>query len=683
MVIDRKKLVTRHNPKLHQIDKRSPLSVGNGEFAFTADITGLQSFPEAYKVPLGTQSQWGWHSTNGHSHYKWDDLTLQSLDTYGRSVKYPLHPNDSEEAYHWLRQNPHRMQLGQISFTFIKENGEEAKVTDLQNICQELDLWKGLLMSEYEIEGEKIYVETVCHPDIDLLSVRIKSSLIEKGRLFVNLRFPSSNMISTLWEESFHLNWDPKGHLSKIIESTDKFLGIERVLDDDIYHVHWNWSHGVTHQEDEHSFSFQPEKDHSKVEFSIAFTKSNIQSCSFEETYRASASYWEQFWETGGAIDFSGSTNPGAFELERRVVLSQYLIDIHSSGSLPPQETGLMYNSWFGKFHLEMHWWHAANLPIWGRWKKLAKSLDWYLKILPQARELAKSQGYKGARWPKQIAYDGIQSPSPIATVLIWQQPHPIFLAELCYRAEPSKELLQRWESIIIETAEFMASYAHWNEDKRQYDLGPPLIPAQENHRPEESMNPTFELEYWRFGLELAIQWMKRLKKSVPSSWVQVMENIAKPTHKNGVYLAHENCPDTFEKYNTDHPSMVGALGILPGKLIDPKIMEQTLEKVYTEWKWETSWGWDFPMCAMTAARIGRGDLAVQFLLKNTVKNTYLINGHNYQDESLTAYLPGNGGLLTAVAMMACGWSENAKENPGFPKDATWHVKAEGIHPII
>src|SRR5690625_410429 len=205
MVIDRKKLVTRHNPKLHQIDKRSPLSVGNGEFAFTADITGLQSFPQAYKVPLGTQSQWGWHSTNGHSHYKWDDLTLQSLDTYGRSVKYPLHPNDSEEAYHWLRQNPHRMQLGQISFTFIKENGEEAKVTDLQNICQELDLWKGLLMSEYEIEGEKIYVETVCHPDIDLLSVRIKSSLIEKGRLFVNLRFPSSNMISTLWEESFHL----------------------------------------------------------------------------------------------------------------------------------------------------------------------------------------------------------------------------------------------------------------------------------------------------------------------------------------------------------------------------------------------------------------------------------------------------------------------------------------------
>ena len=59
--IDRRSLVRRHNPTLAALDPRSPLSVGNGEFAFTADITGLQSLPQPYEsgIPLSTLSQWG------------------------------------------------------------------------------------------------------------------------------------------------------------------------------------------------------------------------------------------------------------------------------------------------------------------------------------------------------------------------------------------------------------------------------------------------------------------------------------------------------------------------------------------------------------------------------------------------------------------------------------------------
>ena len=59
--IDRAALVRRHNPQVRSFDPRGCLSVGNGEFAFTADATGLQTFPELYDViPLCTQSQWGW-----------------------------------------------------------------------------------------------------------------------------------------------------------------------------------------------------------------------------------------------------------------------------------------------------------------------------------------------------------------------------------------------------------------------------------------------------------------------------------------------------------------------------------------------------------------------------------------------------------------------------------------------
>lgn len=52
----------------------------------------------------------------------------------------------------------------------------------------------------------------------------------------------------------------------------------------------------------------------------------------------------------------------------------------------------------------------------------------------------------------------------------------------------------------------------------------------------------------------------------------------------------------------------------------------------------------------------------------NKRTNTYLPNGHNYQDPRLRVYLPGNGGLLTAIALMCAGWDGCEIENPGFPK---------------
>jgi hypothetical protein len=62
--IDRLALVSRHHPVLRGFDTGAPLSVGNGELAFTADATGLQTFAEAYDatIPLGTLAQWGWHT---------------------------------------------------------------------------------------------------------------------------------------------------------------------------------------------------------------------------------------------------------------------------------------------------------------------------------------------------------------------------------------------------------------------------------------------------------------------------------------------------------------------------------------------------------------------------------------------------------------------------------------------
>ena len=73
--------MARNNPRVTQIDTLSSLTVGNGEFAFTVDATGLQTFPEYYRkgVPLGTQSQWGWHSFPNAENYTHSE-TLKEYD---------------------------------------------------------------------------------------------------------------------------------------------------------------------------------------------------------------------------------------------------------------------------------------------------------------------------------------------------------------------------------------------------------------------------------------------------------------------------------------------------------------------------------------------------------------------------------------------------------------------------
>ena len=55
--IDRRKVVQFFNPHRNASSDTTPLQVGNGNFAFGVDITGLQTFS-----PFATMSTWGWHN---------------------------------------------------------------------------------------------------------------------------------------------------------------------------------------------------------------------------------------------------------------------------------------------------------------------------------------------------------------------------------------------------------------------------------------------------------------------------------------------------------------------------------------------------------------------------------------------------------------------------------------------
>jgi hypothetical protein len=683
--IDRLALVTRNNVVVEQPDTLASLSVGNGNFAFTTDITGLQTFYKEYEngVTLGTQSNWGWHTFPNTEDYSIMQSAVYS-DYRGRKVPYLAQSAKNErdaKAIDYFRENPQRLQLGVIRLLLKKSDGTEVKLADIQQPKHQLNLWEGCISSEFSVEGQPVKVEVFCHQQKDMVSAKISSPLIEKGRLKVEWIFPYAVPVNT------HSGYDfvsPNKHQSKLEKVGENSAKIIRTLDNDHYQVKMEWAGQAELQEIEKHHFVLSSKSGNLLEFSCLFAPEiNSETLpSFAETEKNNLENWKNFWETSGVVDFSACTDLRAKELERRFVLSQYLTKIQNSGNMPPQETGLVFNSWYGKAHLEMHWWHTAHFANWGHPEIIDRQLEWYHTIYKKALETAQLQGFKGIRWPKMVGTEGQNSPSGIGSYLIWQQPHIIYMAEQLYRSHPSPEILNKYKDLIFATADFMADFAVPDSTGNVYNLLPPLIPAQEHWKRETSVNPPFELAYWHWGLTIAQEWRKRLNLQPDSKWEDVRKKIAAPAQKNGLYLGIANAPDSYTdpKAITDHPMVTGTVGILPlWDKVDPEIMRNTLKKVMSVWNWPMTWGWDYPMVAMCATRLNEPEIALEALLKDVQKNTYLKNGHNYQSPRLRIYLPGNGGFLKTIALMCAGWDGCTVENPGFPKDGKWNVKWEGL----
>ena len=76
------------------------------------------------------------------------------------------------------------------------------------------------------------------------------------------------------------------------------------------------------------------------LEFGLRLrAEDQCQSVELVTSVRAAAQrYWNNFWQTGGAIDLSGSQDPRWFELERRIVLSEYLTAIQDAGKARPRK---------------------------------------------------------------------------------------------------------------------------------------------------------------------------------------------------------------------------------------------------------------------------------------------------------------------------------------------------------
>ncbi|KAK8061707.1 Six-hairpin glycosidase-like protein [Apiospora phragmitis] len=744
--IDREAIVSKFNVVRTSLiyNETTPLQVGNGDFAFNVDNTGMQTF-----LSFNTLSTWAWHNdslpTNGETVA---DYTGVPMLTHGRNVSYEVPDPDLPEISQWLIGNPNRVNLGRIG---LKLKGQTLSASDISEPRQELNLWTGCITSKFQVDGTPVEVVTQGDLETDAVAFEIESDLLASGDLEVELDFPYPPVHSAEYKyEVFVGVYDfPLNHTSELVRDCSQsnnatVAHIYHEMQETKYYVDLRWdassssSPPPTLRRNEppgssaktaHRYTLSPGRgrdgDSSRLSFTAHFAPSKQTPARPREIRARSSAAWAAYWTEGGFVDvMTGSSHPNATELQRRIVLSQYHVRVNSASSRQqtPQESGLVNNGWYGKFHMEMVVWHGAHWATWGRQRLFDGVFPGvYERVLGSSVARARRMGWAGARWPKMTdPVTGASSPGGINGLLMWQQPHPMYLAMLAYQGSPTQETLERWDPILTATADYMASYAWENETSGYHDLGPPAYGVTENTPPTLTLNLAYEatlsmqslipqLAYWQYSLRVAQHWKALLGRPIPGEWTRVSANLVPlPTTtdaKTGqsYYAVYEGLNSSWwtedTKLASDPRSLIMLQGILPDHpplvnsnatdkampqervMVDPETARVTSDQVWDVWGDDRIRGWGRPVLAMNAARIGRPDRAVYHL---TAFDYWKFDDAGFalrseNDGTPPPFMPANAGLLYAVGYMAAGWAGSEGDSPGFPKDGGWVIKHEGM----
>ena len=353
--IDRESVVRRFNLKLNQSHPYSPVQVGNGNFAFGVDITGLQTF-----LPHNTLSSWGWHNSSlptTPNQTSISDFTGQDWRTHGRLVNYNQ-PNPSEkDISQWLIANPHRINLGRLGLWFGGKNISEYELADKSQV---LDLWEGKISSSFSLNGAGVHVKTVSSPETDTVAVEIRSELIQQGQLGVFLDFPYATG-KNKFDAPFVGLFNATSNHTTSLRSKKHGATITHTLDATTYDAEIKWKnegHITRANNETHKYIMTSGKGSNTLTFTVTFTPKATKGIStFKQVEKNARNWWRNYWSTGAFVSLPIAANKTAEELQRRIVLTQYLLAVNGAGKDPPQESGLVNNGWYGKLHLEMVFW--------------------------------------------------------------------------------------------------------------------------------------------------------------------------------------------------------------------------------------------------------------------------------------------------------------------------------------
>ncbi len=429
-------------------------------------------------------------------------------------------------------------------------------------------------------DGAPVEVETSVHPDRDILIVRLKSQLLADGRLGVDLKFPGV---------SHNLNPDPAdwAHPGVAFDAGDRAQCrpasrsrassttratrcasrpiASSTIATPATHAYRLTSPGST-------------QITLLVEFAAATPPAPMPAA--EDARAAVANWWENFWMHGGVVDFTGSKHPKA----------QRARAPHRDVAVP--HGGELRRAAFRRRK-------RACSPTAGTASSISRCTPGTRRTSPcgagpscssaacrgisristRRRRAPRRMGVKGAWWPKMVGPEGRESPSTVNPFIMWQQPHPIYLAETLYKRAPGPR--RRWRSTRTWCSRPPScSPAGRSTTARQSATcwARPSCRRRRHFDPLTTFNPDLRARVLalrhrhRAGVARAARACRRIPK-----WDDVLFRLSKLPEKDGLYLAAESQPDLWERArspqcskgntapdcpNRDHPSFVAALGL-------------------------------------------------------------------------------------------------------------------------
>lgn len=584
--------IIKYNLKFNHIDSKNPVTIGNGDFAITLDQTGTQSLYEIYKdIPLSTMSNKNWF-------YK-DKKDIKPSYVDGKA--YMLFNLDNDPNYQINRQYPFKYSFMQI---LLYDNDKLIDINNIKDVKQELDLYKGIVTSSFNYKEKINKTISFIYQDHDEFNFKLQSDNLN---LALKFNYPSytkngyrldilPNVL--VKEDRITLLYDDKNSLSFKLKSSSNYQIVENTL---IF-------------------------DDNNVSFSLALDEIK------------EGKLLDEFWKCDNGIIIDNE------ELVKKMVLSKYLLHVNSTGIYPPQESGLTYNCWNSKFHLEMHLIHS----LWNIYNNhvgdLVKSFDYYLSIMPSSLKRASLNGYKGLRSPKMTGPDGEDSPSNIGPLLIWQAPHILFMLQEIYYLYNKENIIKKYEPLISGTIDFMISFLTLKDSK--YQMLDPLLEACESIPLDRCQNPSFELEYWRYTLERQPKIDTVLYGHQRYDYLDITSKIITPKEDDGIYLKTYGVIDKYDLYK-DHPTEGFLMSFFKSKIVDKEKMVKTIDYILKNMDLSSYWGWDFPFLGLSLLNCGEIEKSIEVTQLNTINNQYLYNGYNTSPrDDLKAYLPGNGAFL-------------------------------------
>ena len=295
------------------------------------------------------------------------------------------------ELSQWMIANPHRINLGRIGLWFGGHNVTEQSLSDK---TQSLDLWSGVIASSFNLNGGKVNVLTVASSETDTVAVRITSKLLARGDLGVVFGFPCASGKNKFDAPFVGLFNATSNHTTTLSASEGRAL-ITHTLDATTYIAGIAWEGNATLarlSEDRHEYILESARQADTMSFTATYAQhaGKTTYTSFSKVTETSKTWWADYWSSGAFVSLPTDTNSSAAELQRRIILSQYLLAVKGAGKDPAQESGLVNNGWYGKFHLEMVFWHLAHWMFWSKWYLYNRSIGVYSRFLLSSIERAK-----------------------------------------------------------------------------------------------------------------------------------------------------------------------------------------------------------------------------------------------------------------------------------------------------